>query len=90
MCKIKKITKSFGEKIGSTESYSSFNFDNCSIEVEVDIDLDTEEGKEEFKKVQQRLFKAVKWAHDKDVEEAAKAYPELNVTLQKKGDVGLR
>jgi len=88
--KITKIVKGFGEKIGSTESYSSFEFSPIIIEAEVDIDITTQEGKDGFKKISDGLFKFVRAAHDRDIEHAKEKYPELSITLEKKHQNGLR
>ena len=85
-----KITKGYGEKIGSTESYSSFDFQPSTIEVEVNIDITTAEGLESLKKINSNLFKLVCKMHDDDVMYAQNKYPELAATLKKKESMGLR
>ena len=87
--KIVRIVKTFGRKIGSTESYSSFEFSPQIVEARVDIDLDTPEGMEEYKRVSKQLFQIAIDAHEEDVREAIQILPELKKTIEKKKKDGL-
>jgi hypothetical protein len=91
MTKITKIVKGFSRKIGSTESFSSFDFSPCIIEVELDepIDISTKEGIEQFQKASDEIFRLVRISHNRDVKECAAHYPELQKTIEKKRETGL-
>ena len=86
---ITRIVKSFSRKIGSSESYGSFDFSPQIIEAQVDIDLDTSEGMAEYQRVSKQLFQLAMDAHKIDVQEAAAIIPELRITLEKKIKDGL-
>ena len=86
--KITKLYKSFGQKIGSTESYSSFDL-NVNIEVAIDIDIDTPEGQKEFKETSDRLVKILQSMYKRDLIKASHEHPELAITLEKKMQAGL-
>ena len=86
--KITKMSKSFGQKVGSTESYSSFDF-NVNMEATVDIDISTEEGKKEFTEVSDKLANLCRSVYKRDVAKAAKEFPELAITIRKKTEKGL-
>lgn len=86
--KITKLVKSFGQKIGSTESYSSFDF-NVNIEATVDIDVSTPEGQKEFTEVSDKLANLCRSVYKRDVLKAAKDFPELAITMKKKTENGL-
>lgn len=86
--KILKITKSHAQKIGSTESYSSFDF-SVNIEAAVDIDVSTDEGKKEFTEISDKLANLCRSVYKRDVVKAAKDFPELAITIQKKIENGL-
>ena len=87
---ITRIVKSFSCKIGSSESYSSFEFSPQIIEAQVDIDIDTPEGMKEFKRVSKQLFQIAIDAHEEDVKAATLVLPELRITIEKKTKDGLR
>jgi hypothetical protein len=86
--KISRMFKSFGQKVGSTESYSSFDF-NVNIEATVDIDTSTEEGKKEFTETSDKLAKLCRSVYKRDLVQAAKEFPELAITINKKTENGL-
>ena len=86
---ITRIVKSFGRKIGSSESYSSFEFNPQIVEARVDINTDTPEGMAEFKRVSKELFQLAIDAHEEDVKEAMTVLPELQKTIEKKTKDGL-
>lgn len=81
---ITKIVKSFSRKIGSSESYSSFEFSPQIIEAQVNIDISTPEGVTEYERVSKELFQMAIDAHEKDVREAVELLPELKKTIEKK------
>lgn len=87
--KVMRIVKSFGRKIGSTESYSSFEFSPQIIEMQVDIDISTSEGQAEYKQKAALLFQMAMDAHEADVQAAAELLPELKITIEKKRDSNL-
>lgn len=84
--KIVKIVKQgFSQSIGTAlGNFGSWNIGNTSVEMEVELDMETKEGKEEFKKISNGLFKLCLNMNKADLDAAALRYPELALTLQKK------
>jgi len=87
--RITRIVKSFSRKIGSSESYSSFEFGPQIVEACVNIDISTPEGMKEYERVSKELFQMAMNSHENDVKEAASLIPELQITLEKQTKKGL-
>ena len=85
--KVSKIVKQgFGRKINSEFGYSSFDIQPTTLEVFIDppCDLTTEEGKEDYKVLNEKLTVLTAKLLEYDVEYYASRIPELRKTLEKK------